>query len=156
LVEKRPRRVRRADPVVRAYGVGEVEKLTGISRITLHVWDRNAFVKPSLSAGGRGTGNRRKYSFADVVALRVIKRLRGEGVPIRALKKVAQYLKEREGVENPFAERVLAMSGSDVVMVSPEEVISVLEKPGQYLLLLNLNLEDEAAVLRAKIAESAA
>ena len=61
-----PRRA--VDPVVRAYGVTEVERLTGVDRITLHVWDRTGFIRASLARGGRGTGNRRKYSFADVVA----------------------------------------------------------------------------------------
>jgi DNA-binding transcriptional MerR regulator len=138
------------------FGAGEVQRFTGISRITLHVWDKSGFLRPALSRGGKGTGNRRKYSFADIVALRVIKKLRLEGVSLRALKKVAKYLREREGVENPFAQRVLAVNGSDVVMVSPEEVVSVLKKPGQHYLLLKLDIEDEARRLTEEIRISVA
>lgn len=142
--------------VAGSFGAGEVQRFTGISRITLHVWDKSGFLRPALSRGGKGTGNRRKYSFADIVALRVIKKLRLEGVSLRALRKVAKYLREREGLENPFAQRVLAVSGPDVVMVSPEEVVSVLKRPGQHYLLLKLDIEDEARRLTEEIKSSAA
>lgn len=143
-------------PFAGAFGACDVERLTGISRVTLHVWDRSGFLRPSLEQGGKGTGNRRKYSFADVVSLRVIRKLRLEGFSVRALRKVARYLREREGLENPFAQRVLAVSGSDVVMVSPEEVVSVLKNPGQHYLLLKLDIEDEARKLREDIGSFAA
>ncbi len=139
-----------------AFGSTEVERLTGVSRITLHVWERSGLLRPSIESGGRGTGNRRKYSFSDLVALRVIRRLRAEGISVKALKKVAKHLREREGVENPFSGRMLAVSGKDVVMVSPEEVVSVLKKPGQHYLLLKLDLCGEAKRLCDELGSAAA
>ncbi len=155
-VDKRKTRIRRTvDPLVRAYGVGEVEKLSGISRITLHVWDRSGFIRPTVVGGGAGTGNRRKYSFSDIVALRVAKRLRDDGISLQALRRVSKYLRERENVENPFAERYLAVHGTDVVMVRKDEVVSLLQSPGQYW-LLHLDLEGEAAKLKREVQALAA
>jgi DNA-binding transcriptional MerR regulator len=155
-VDKRKTRIRRTvDPLVRAYGVGEVEKLSGISRITLHVWDRSGFICPTVVGGGAGTGNRRKYSFSDIVALRVAKRLRDDGISLQALRRVSKYLRERENVENPFAERYLAVHGTDVVMVRKDEVVSLLQSPGQYW-LLHLDLEGEAAKLKREVQALAA
>ena len=147
---------RRVDPVVRTYGVGEVERLTGLSRVTLHVWDRTGFIRPSVSLGGRGTGNRRKYSFADVVALRVAKGFREAGISVRALRKAAKYLREREGVDNPFAERYLAVQGRDVVMIREDEAVSLLKRPGQYTMLLRFDLAGEALALKREVASLAA
>ncbi len=136
------------DPVVRAYGMTDVERLTGLSRITLHVWDQTGFVSPSIVSGGLGTGNRRKYSFADIVSLRVAKQLREAGISLQALRKVARYLKKRDQLENPFAERMLAVQGADVVMVGKEEIVSLLDKPGQYSFILHLDLKTEAEALK--------
>lgn len=146
VTEKKVKRRRLADPLARAYGVGEVERLTGISRITLHVWDRSGFISPSVASGGGGTGNRRRYSFPDIIALRVARRLRDQGISLQALRKVSKYLREKEGVDNPFAQRYLAVYGADVVMVRKDEVVSVLNTPGQCW-LLHLDLEGEAKKL---------
>lgn len=142
--------------VAAVFGVTEVQRLTGVNRITLHSWDHSGFLSPSVSGGGRGTGNRRKYSFNDLVAIRVIHRLRGEGVTLKALRKIAKYMRQIEKVQNPFAERYLAMAGRDVVMVRGEESISLLKNPGQYSLFLRLDLAGEAEILRSMLAKRAA
>lgn len=144
------------DPLKRAYGMGEVSRLTGINRITLHLWDSQCFIRASVYAGGRGTGNRRKYSFADVVSLRVVKKLRDQGVSLAALKKIAKYLNPGVPGGQVFQSVCLAVSGSDVVMKSGEEVFSVLRKPGQYTLLFPLDMAAEKAVLIEEILNLAA
>jgi hypothetical protein len=90
------------------------------------------------------------------VALRVVKGFRDAGISVRALRKVAKYLREREGVENPFAERFLAVQGSDVVMIRQDEAVSLLQKPGQYTMLLHLDLEGEAHELKRRVLSLAA
>lgn len=137
-------------PLLSSFGATDVERVTGISRITLHAWDRSGFFRPSVAPGGKGTGNRRKYSFADVIALRVIKRLRDEGISLRSLRRVAAKVRELEKVENPFAERFLAVSGRDVLLMRGDEAVSVLAAPGQYSLFLRLDLGAE--VERVKLA----
>lgn len=145
-----------SDPLKRAYGMGEVSRLTGISRITLHVWDRTGFLRPGLYSGGRGTGNRRKYAFVDIVALRVVKKLRDQGVSLAALKKIARYLNPGSPGVQTLKSACLAVSGSDVVMKEGEEVFSVLKKPGQYTLLFPLDMATEKATLLEEIKKAAA
>ncbi len=147
---------KRVDPVVRAYGIGEVCRITGLNRITLHLWDKTGFLRATVAGGGRGTGNRRKYSFGDLVALRLAKKLRDGGVSLRALKKIAAYLKKLGKKENSFGACYLALSGTDVVMKRGDEVFSVLEKPGQYSLIFPLDVQREKESLLEDIINGAA
>lgn len=156
LTQTRAGKRRQLDPLLASYGAGKVEKMTGISRITLHSWDSSGFFKPALAPGGKGTGIRRKYSFADLVALRVLKRLRDGGMSLRSLKKVAVKVREFERVENPFAQCLLAADGKDVLLVRGEEALSLLSAPGQYTMFLKLDLGEEAGSLIANLRSKAA
>lgn len=147
---------REIDPVLASYGAGKVERMTGISRITLHSWDRSGFFTPAVASGGKGTGVRRKYSFADIVALRVVKKLRDGGMSLGALKKVAAKVREFEDAEHPFAQCLLAADGKDVLLVRGDEAVSLLSAPGQYTMFLKLDLGEEACSLIAKLRAKAA
>jgi DNA-binding transcriptional MerR regulator len=152
-----PRRAktRKVDPVLGEYGITVVAKLTGLHPVRLHRWDETGFISPSLSAGGRGRGNRRKYSFQDIVALRVAARLR-ESVSLQALRRVAEYIRQLEDVGNPFAERLVAVHGDDVEMVEADQALSLLKSPGQYRMVFPLDLEIEARRLKEDIKRLAA
>ena len=63
------------DVIPPGFSTSQTVRLTGLSTRQLDHWDRKGFIKPSLEAA-RGYGSRRRYSFADVVRLRVAARLR--------------------------------------------------------------------------------
>lgn len=125
---------------MQGFTAGEASKLTGIPYGRLDYWARSGFLKPGV-AGAKGRGSRRFYSFRDLVALRAAKELREMGVPLQTLRKVVGYLRRAKGLENPLAEARLVVSGSDVLLVQGrEELVSVLNAPGQGLLRLVLDL----------------
>lgn len=104
----------------RAYSAGEARRLAGISYAQLRYWARTGLVVPSLGGGGA----RRKYSWQDVLALRMVAHLRGRGLPLQALRRSVEYLRANlPEVEKPLAELTLVTDGRNLFAIcrSPEE-----------------------------------
>ncbi|MBM4289913.1 MAG: MerR family transcriptional regulator [Deltaproteobacteria bacterium] len=74
------------------FGRKAVMSLVGISKMQLDHWDRAGIVRPTKAAAGKGS--RREYDFRDLVALKVAKRLRDEGVSLQKVRKALSYLRK--------------------------------------------------------------
>jgi DNA-binding transcriptional MerR regulator len=124
-------------------------KLGGVTLDMLANWDRTGFLSPSVPAKRRGIS--RRYSFRDVVAIRVVGELRAEGIPLQALRKVVAYLVKRTGLSptEALASTSLVTDGRDVYEVNGDASISTLHRPGQRLLLM-VPLAELVADLQAK------
>jgi len=124
-----------------SFSAGEAAQITGVPYRNIDHWARTKFIVPSISEA-RGTGTERKYAFDDLVALRVARELREAGISTQALRRVVDFLRRKKGLQNPLAESRLLVVGSDVKLVSGcEEVVSLLEKPGQAAFAFMVNLE---------------
>ena len=108
----------------------QVIKLTGVPYSTLNLWAKNGLVQPSV-APGTGTGNERVYNFSDLIALKVVFELRNSGVTTSSLKKVVDFLRRHERINEPLSEARLVVTGRDVAIVRKGQLVSVLSKPGQ-------------------------
>lgn len=118
----------------------QVTRLTGVPYSTLNLWAKKGLIRPSI-AEGAGSGNERVYSFSDLVALKVAFELRRAGVTTRSLEKVVDFVRKNEGVEKPFAEARLVVSGGDVLLVrSDRQLVSLLSRPGQSCLSFVVDL----------------
>jgi DNA-binding transcriptional MerR regulator len=114
-----------------SFSTGDAVKITGVSFRNIDYWARTKFIVPSI-ADATGTGTARKYSFSDLLALRVARELREAGVSTQSLRRIVDFLRTRKGLTNPLAECRLIVTGSDVqVATSPEKVMSALLRPGQ-------------------------
>jgi DNA-binding transcriptional MerR regulator len=123
-----------------SFSAGEASQLTGVTYRTLDHWARTKFIVPSISEA-QGTGTERKYGFNDLVALRVARELRDGGVSTQALRQVVDFLR-RKGLQNPLSESRLVVVGSDVHLLNGcEEIVSLLNKPGQAVFAFMINLE---------------
>src|SRR5579859_3250811 len=91
---------------------GEASRLSGVPLRRLDFWATSGFLPPSV-ARATGKGSERRYSFSDIVALRAANKLRQEGINLRALRKVATYLRSR-GYDAPLAETFLIAADGDV------------------------------------------
>lgn len=82
---------------------------------------REEFVVPS-GDGPRGRGNRRRFTFSDLVLLKVIATLLASGIEIRRLTKALRELKSRFNEPNAIAERAeyLVTDGKEVYLTGPE------------------------------------
>jgi DNA-binding transcriptional MerR regulator len=119
-----------AKKVVQGYSVSDIERLTGVSRKTLHAWDRTGFLSPSVQSA-RGTGSRRLYSFQDVVAIRVVSQLRAAGVSLQALRRVVDRVRVLAQRDHPLAETYLVSDGVDVYERRGAALLSWLRQPRQ-------------------------
>jgi DNA-binding transcriptional MerR regulator len=124
-------------------------RLGDVTPKMLENWEATGFLAPSVRAKRRGIS--RRYSFRDVVAIRVTGQLRAEGIPLQALRKVVQYLCHRTGLSptEALASTNLVTDGRDVYEVKGEVSISTLRRPGQRMLLV-VALDELVADLQAK------
>ncbi len=103
------------------YGGPQVCKIVGITYRQLDYWARTDLVRPSL-ADARGSGTQRRYSYTDLVRLKVVKSLLDAGVKLATARKAIEYLRGDlgESLENASivldgTNSVLARTGDDLV-----------------------------------------
>ena len=114
-----------------SFSTGDAVRITGVSFRNIDYWARTKFIAPSV-AEAKGTGTERRYSFSDLLALRVARELREAGISTQSLRRVVEFLRARKGLTNPLAECRLIVTGADVqVATSREKTMSALLRPGQ-------------------------
>ena len=108
----------------------QVCKLVGISYRQLDYWARTELVRPSL-ADARGSGTQRRYSYRDLVRLKVIKSLLDAGVKLQTARRAIEYLRE-DGADWETASLVL--EGTDSVLARDGDDLVDLVRRGQGVL----------------------
>jgi DNA-binding transcriptional MerR regulator len=110
--------------------------IVGITYRQLDYWARTDLIRPSLSDAS-GSGSRRRYSYADLLELRVIKTLLDAGIRLETVRSVFEYL--REHVKTDIASAHLVISGSSVVLCDGEQLIDVVNRGQGVLNVLSLS-----------------
>jgi DNA-binding transcriptional MerR regulator len=113
----------------------QAAKVVGITYRQLDYWARTDLIRPSLSDAA-GSGSRRRYSYKDLLELRVIKTLLDSGIKLESVRDVFEYL--REHVDGDISSAHLVINGNSVVLASGEELIDVLQKGQGVLNVLSL------------------
>lgn len=130
----------------------QAANITGIPYRTVDHWARTGLISPSV-AEATGKGTERRYSFQDLVALRVARDFRKAGVSVRSLERVVKFLREKKSLRNPLSEVRLAVAGKDVLVIdSCEQLMSALDKPGQVFVFM-VNVTQTRAELKKKVQE---
>jgi DNA-binding transcriptional MerR regulator len=122
--------------VTRSFSTAEAARLTGLSARQLDHWDRKGFFRPSLEKAS-GYGSARRYSFADVVRLRVAARLRANGVGLARIRKCAEAL-ARLDPEADLGRARLLVVGSTVLWARTDREVVDLLRDGQLVLVCSL------------------
>lgn len=105
--------------VIRAFTLESVERLTGVTQRQLKYWDDTEFFKPEYGYENRRIPYSRLYSFQDVVALRVLKKLRSDhDISLQHLRRVGEELRARTG--DVWARTKLYVVQNEVVFDDPE------------------------------------
>ena len=110
-------------------------KVVGISYRQLDYWARTDLIRPSVSDAA-GSGSRRRYSYQDLLELRVIKTLLDAGIRLESVREVFTYL--REHVSTDIAAAHLVISGQSVVLAQGDELVDVLRRGQGVLNVLSL------------------
>jgi DNA-binding transcriptional MerR regulator len=103
----------------------QAAKVVGITYRQLDYWARTDLLTPSLH-DAEGSGSRRRYSYQDLLELRVIKTLLDAGIKLTAVREVFDYL--RKHVSSDIAAAHLVINGSSVVLCDGDQLIDVLKR----------------------------
>jgi DNA-binding transcriptional MerR regulator len=138
---------------IHSFDVEEVARLVGVSVQRLRYWDRTGLVRPGMMTPGAVSA---RYSFADIVTLRTVRKMLDAGISLRKIRRVIGALQQlRPELERPLAGLALITDGESVFVPTddPDVMLSVLP-PGQLAWKLPLGkiaaevartLEQEAA-----------
>ena len=102
----------------------QVCKIVGITYRQLDYWARTDLIRPSL-ADAKGSGSQRRYSYGDLVELKVIKSLLDAGVSLKQARSAIEYLRDHLGEDLASANLVINGSGS-ILARNGEELVDIL------------------------------
>jgi DNA-binding transcriptional MerR regulator len=107
-------------------------QIVGITYRQLDYWARTNLVRPSLMDAA-GSGSRRRYSYRDLLELKVIKKLLDAGVRLESVRAVFDYVRNQVNID--IASAHLVIEGSTVLLCEGDDWIDVVRK-GQGVLQL--------------------
>ena len=137
------------DDVVEGFSGKRTAEIVGITYRQLDYWARTDLVRPSL-ADAAGSGSRRKYTYQDLLELKLIKTLLDAGIKLESVRAAFSYLRDNLGED--IASARLVITGTSAVLVRDDaELIDVVNRTrGQGVLNL-LALDDVQSDLRDAI-----
>lgn len=108
-----------------SFGGPETAKVVGISYRQLDHWARKGLITPSVTPA-RGSGSQRRYSYQDLLELKVVKRLRDAGLSLQRIERAFRYI--REHLNEHATELRIFSDGTNVYACrSNDEVIDLLD-----------------------------
>jgi DNA-binding transcriptional MerR regulator len=135
----------------------QVCAIVGITYRQLDYWARTDLVRPSV-ADAKGSGSQRRWSYRDLLELKVSKSLLDAGVSLQSARKAIEYLRANLGEDVASANLVLNGAGS-VLARTGEEVVDLLRN-GQGVLnivpLAGVKGEIDAAIHELRPLDEAA
>ena len=102
----------------------QVCSIVGITYRQLDYWARTGLLHPSISEA-TGSGSQRRYSYTDLVQLKVIKRLLDAGLSLQAARKAIACL--RSSGDDLATANLVIDDGRSVLAYSGEEIIDLLQ-----------------------------
>lgn len=134
--------------ITESYSGKRTAEIVGITYRQLDYWARTDLIRPSLEDAA-GSGSRRRYSYQDLLELKVVKTLLDAGIRLESVREVFSYLRDQLGAEVSSANLVINGANS-VVTSSGEELIDLLQN-GQGVLnvlpLAGVKQEIDAAIV---------
>ena len=86
-------------------------RLTGVTYRQLDYWARTDLVTPSITAA-QGSGSKRRYSYSDLLEVKVIKSLLNAGVALARARQAVECLRNSLGADLASSSLVMSDTGS--------------------------------------------
>jgi len=109
----------------------QVCALVGITYRQLDYWARTGLLRPSL-AEARGSGTQRRYSYHDLLELKIVKQLLDAGVSLKRARRALDCL--RDGLGADVASTSLVLAGSNSILAHGDGEVVDLLRGGQGVL----------------------
>jgi DNA-binding transcriptional MerR regulator len=126
----------------------QVCSIVGITYRQLDYWARTDLLRPSISEA-RGSGTQRRYSYLDLLQLKVIKRLLDAGIDLRHARRAIDCL--RSSGED-IAAANLVIEEDRALLRSGEEIIDLL-RGGQVMFNITVPMAKVVSEVDAAILE---
>lgn len=130
-----PRRSQGDKLLQEGFNSEDASRLTGATHSQLRYWDKLRLVQPSIQSTDGRPGKRRKYSFRDLVMLRVVVTLKANGLSLQRIGRAWNYLR-RQGVDPRDVK--LVTDGGTVFSVETDNLLDLLQE-GQLAFFVELD-----------------
>lgn len=97
--------------------------IVGITYRQLDYWARTDLIRPS-AVDANGSGTRRRYTYRDLLELKVVKRLLDSGIKLTNVRDVFAYM--RDHVDTEIISAHIVIDGSSVILCDGENLVDVL------------------------------
>lgn len=111
------------EEVEAGYRGPQVCAIVGITYRQLDYWARTNLLRPSISEA-RGSGSQRRYSYTDLVQLKVIKRLLDAGISLKSARRAIECL--RDLGDGPATANLVIDENRSVLAQTGEEIVDLL------------------------------
>ena len=101
-------------------------EIVGITYRQLDYWARTDLVRPSV-ADATGSGSRRRYSYRDLLELKVVKTLLDNGIKLESVREAFSYLRDHLGEDIASAQLIIS-GGSAILVRDDDEMLDVLKR----------------------------
>ena len=136
---------------VESFSGKKAADIVGISDRQLDYWARTDLIRPSV-ADAKGSGSRRRYSYRDLLELKLVKTLLDDGIKLESIRGAFGYLRDQLGEDLSTAKLVI-VGNSAVLVRENDELIDVVNRhQGQGVLNL-LALDGVQSQVDAAIVE---
>ena len=121
-----------------AFSTAEAARLSNLTPRQLDHWARLGFLCPSIRAAS-GYGSSRRYSFPDVVKLRMAARLRASGVGLARIRSCIAAMRRLDSSgEADLGQARLLVIGNRVLWARSDREVVDLLKEGQLVLVFSI------------------
>jgi DNA-binding transcriptional MerR regulator len=111
---------------VEGYSGKRAADIVGISYRQLDYWARTDLIRPSV-ADAHGSGSRRRYSYRNLLELKLVKTLLDNGIKLESIREGFSYLRDQLGEDVSTAK--LVITGNSAVLVREnDELIDVVNR----------------------------
>ena len=124
------------------YTAGEVASLFDVSEGRLRYWDRSGFLSPAGQ-----DGKKKRYTFADLVAVRSAVTLLERGVSLQKVRKLVATLREKMPIGTHPVSTMRIMSDDKTVIIAQDEC-EYEAHTGQLLMDFKVEIIEEAVVTK--------
>lgn len=109
----------------------QAAEIAGITYRQLDYWARTQLVGPSVAAAN-GSGSRRRYSYTDLVELKVVKSLLDAGIGLPTVRRAFDYL--RDELHRDVGAASLVIAGERTLLTRTGDELIDLVRSGQGVL----------------------
>lgn len=105
------------------YSGHSAAEIVGITYRQLDYWASTNLIRPT-AADAAGSGSRRRYTYNDLLELKVIKKMLDAGIKLPKIRDVFAYMREHVGTE--IASAHIVIDGNSVILCDGDNLIDVL------------------------------